>query len=57
MLGRFFDGGYIPDRVLKRLDRGEDEFDYGCVALVVVERHSCVESRGDCITLPMISIS
>ena len=57
MLGRFFDGVCILDRVLKRIDHGEDDFDYGYVELVVVERHSCVESRGDCIAPPMISIS
>ena len=57
MLGRFFDGVCILDRVLKRIDHGADEFDYGCVELAVVERHLYVESRGDCITLPMISVS
>lgn len=57
MLGRFSDGVCIPDRVSKPIDHGEDEFDYGCVELVVAERHLCVESRGDCTAQPMISIS
>ena len=45
----------ILDRVLKQIDHGGDESDYGYVELVVVERHLCVELRGDCIALPMIS--
>ena len=46
----------IRDKVLRQIDRGGVEFAFVCVGAVVVEKHLCVELRGDCTMLPRISI-